>query len=54
MKNIVWCQNKKYDNIFGSFGGLERSDPKVIGIIETSSSRWFIWHLEKSIQTEGY
>ena len=29
-------------------------DPSVIGIIETSSSVWFICHLEKSNQTYGY
>ena len=30
------------------------SDPKVMGTVESGSSRWFFWHLAKSNRTNGY
>ena len=39
---------------FAFVGGFRRSDPKVMGTIETGLSRQFIWHFGKSNWTDGY
>ena len=59
--NVILTKYQPYGNTYCQiillvpiFTTRMASDPKVMGTVESGSSRRFIWHLAKSNQTYGY